>query len=240
VIIVRVTASLGLAGIVGIIILAGLFLKVLPTASLQPGNYTAVIYPTDDSYVYKASSSSNYGTQYYIYSTGYTQEKIGYLKFDISSLPESAKIRSAKLYLYVNYVYRSYAANVTKIYSVDDNSWTETSITYNNRPPATKLLDTKQVTSYRYWQDWDITQQASEDLQSDKVVNLAVKSEPRENYKNWYYYVRFASKDYTYGAYTPYLKIEYEITEQEIPQPPTTQLPITNVLNQIWQSIAGS
>lgn len=89
-----------------------------------------------DSYVYDGSSaSSNFGTGSSLAikkssTSGYNRQ--AYLKFDISNLVD---IASAKLRLTVNL---NTADSVQMaVYGVNDTSWSETGVTWNNKPATT-------------------------------------------------------------------------------------------------------
>lgn len=82
---------------------------------------------------------------------GYMRQ--GYLKFE-AEVPEGATVIDAKLRLYG----KGDTTAVTKVFSVEDDSWTETGITYNNRPAmSAEPLDTVTVTSTARYYEYDVT-----------------------------------------------------------------------------------
>lgn len=103
---------------------------------------------TGDTYVWdrNAYKNKNYGTAKSVYfrtdGTGYNYR--GYVKFPLSSLngtdvsKEGAKVK-VRLY-YVN-AYSNVAECKMRVFPVEDTSWDETKMTWNNRPAnSTKLL----------------------------------------------------------------------------------------------------
>jgi hypothetical protein len=75
-----------------------------------------------------------------------------YLRFTVSGV--SGSIQSAKLRLYVD---GNGTANGPAVYATG-NTWTETGLTWNNRPaPTSGVLDDKGALSANIWVDYDVT-----------------------------------------------------------------------------------
>ncbi len=90
-----------------------------------------------DTYVSERSSSSNYGSEDFMYiGTDFGDEERDYIRFNLSNLSSKlSSVTEAMLYLYQAYYYKSI---ISEAYFVNDsslsNSWTESGITWNNQP----------------------------------------------------------------------------------------------------------
>ena len=101
------------------------------------GAITSTLTPTADSYVEDGAKSTNFGTSGEMRvkrssSAGYNRE--GLLKFDLSAL--SGAVTSVKLRLYGKLQDTREANVVTQVFATS-TGWTETGVTWNNRPAAT-------------------------------------------------------------------------------------------------------
>jgi endoglucanase len=117
-------------------------------------------------------------------STGYNRD--GYVKFDLSTINT---VSSAKLRVFAQL---DAAGSVSLgAYAVADSSWTETGITWNNRPPLGSLLNTVTVNGTTFaWYEIDVTSFVQAEkvagrnsvtigLHLPDVVNPAVKANSR-------------------------------------------------------------
>ncbi len=98
---------------------------------------TVTLAPTADSYVANTKAGTNYGTSA-VLGVDNSPVEVTYLKFDLS--PYAGRtLESATLYL-------SVAANAStgkqNVRPVADDSWTESGITYNNRPAPGTVIGT--------------------------------------------------------------------------------------------------
>lgn len=101
---------------------------------------------------------------------GYRRES--YMKFDLSSLGIT-KCVSARLRIYCTYVD---ANTPVQAYTVSDDSWTESGITWNNRPSTgTSSIASQTVSSVNNWYTFDITAYANTELSGDKIVGVCLK-----------------------------------------------------------------
>lgn len=123
-----------------------------------------------DSYVNSGAVSTNYGTQTYIVTKQSTSnDRSAYLKFDLSGI--TGTVTSAKLKLNV----KSKSANASRtVYGVADDSWTETGITYVNRPAIGSAIATTPVTALG-WIELDVTSAVAAQNAGDKIVSLHLK-----------------------------------------------------------------
>jgi hypothetical protein len=132
-----------------------LALVIMMTIGLFPapgfsGTYT--IYPTDDASVMPTQTDNS--TYWYICGPlpGGSDCNL-YVKFDLSSIPANAKITNATLRAYCDYVFPDSGIDI-QIYAVSDTSWTETAITWANKPAYGALLNTTKATIG--WTQWVI------------------------------------------------------------------------------------
>jgi fibronectin type 3 domain-containing protein len=94
-----------------------------------------------------------------------------YLKFDLSEL-SLATIAKARLRLYSDKFYNTPVE--FGVYSVADDSWSDATLTFNNRPPAVDLLASLQVdeNSTARVVEFDITPYIQAEWAGDKVVSI--------------------------------------------------------------------
>lgn len=123
-----------------------------------------------DSYVNSGSVSTNYGADTYMVTKQSTSsDRSAYLKFDLSGI--TGTVTSAKLKLNV----KSKSANADRtVYDVADDSWTETGVTYANRPAIGSSIAATPVTALG-WIELDVTSAVAAQNAGDKIVSLHVK-----------------------------------------------------------------
>jgi hypothetical protein len=128
------------------------------------------ISPIADSYVNSGAPMTNYGSATSMVTKQSTSnDRSSYLKFDLSGLTGS--VSSATLRLYV----KSLEASADRTaYRVSTDSWTESGLTYNNRPafgsPAGSVRVTRQG-----WVEIDVTSYVMSEFDGDRVVSLYIK-----------------------------------------------------------------
>lgn len=132
--------------------LASLALVILMTIGLFPtlgfsGTYT--IYPTADASV--MPSGTDISTYWYL--CGPPTDCHLYVKFDLSSIPANSQILNATLEAYCDSTSPSSGMDI-QIYPVSDTSWTESTITWDNKPAYGALLNTTKATVG--WNQWAI------------------------------------------------------------------------------------
>jgi hypothetical protein len=129
-----------------------------------------------DSYVNSGATTTNYGTvDTMVTKQSTSNDRTAYLKFNLSGL--NGSVTSAKLKLYV----KSKSANADRsVYAVTDDSWTETGITYANRPSIGSAVTTTAVTALG-WVEFDITSLISSQLTGDQIATLHVKDPVANN-----------------------------------------------------------
>jgi uncharacterized membrane protein len=166
------------------------------------------ILSTDDVYVNEYSPDSNYGSAERLYVGRLADEVSPYenvigrtfLKFDIRKIPGS--IDNAWVYLRVC---MRYGPPAVLCYGVDNDGWTEGTITWNNQPATNEVLDNHTVTETQgKWAAWRVTDFVKQ--QNDGFVSLSMVC-AIENLEN--YAASFFSEEAIAGAV--YLRVVYHI-----------------------------
>ncbi|CAH8281452.1 putative secreted protein (Por secretion system target) [Mariniflexile fucanivorans] len=151
-----------------------------------------------DTYVRDAgNANTNYGSDENIVTVA--TGRYGYLKFDLSSVP--GPIISAKLRIYQRTTFKFYRS----IYDVADDNWTESEITWNNKPAFEN--ERARITTSSAWNEWDISSYTAQEYNNDKIITLVVKDpiDPLASEKG----IDFRTKEYDSGSVAPVLVIEY-------------------------------
>lgn len=139
---------------------------------------TVGLMPTDDAFVHGVNPAVNYGldTAFIVKGEG-TNSRWSYLKFDLSGLADSTII-SAKLKLTLVWCPNTTPTPITA-YAVD-NAWSETTLTWNNRPDTGAALDTVTVDPVLYatrdW-TWDLTAHVAANKGGEMSLCLLDRSE---------------------------------------------------------------
>lgn len=149
-----------------------------------------------DAYVRGADhADSNFGSEPIIeiknHSVDLAEYREGFIKYDLSSIPPTVSSVILKMYVATNTGGTRHNCSF-----VADDAWTETEITYNNRPAAGTLLDSKGVPTAGTWIEFDVTNQVQTEVLGDGFISFQISDE-RENV-----YVTYDSKE---GANAPLL-----------------------------------
>jgi len=140
-------------------------LNPISDAYVRNGNYASTNYGRDTSLVVKSSTTS-----------GYT--KLSYLKFSLSGL---SNISSAKLRVYGRNTDNTSAISISS-YGIDNDSWTETGITFSNAPAATSsALSSASVNNQAAYYEFDVTNYVITQSSGDNVVSLLLKDPNNKN-----------------------------------------------------------
>jgi hypothetical protein len=119
-----------------------------------PSN-TYTIYPTADAGVYSGNPTSNWGTDaaFVTSITGATSLNYwySYLKFDLSSIPASEFITGGTLFANCMAV-RAGVTLTVQLRPVEDTTWSETGITWNNKPAyGAPITNTAGILGWDHW-----------------------------------------------------------------------------------------
>ncbi|MFT7235952.1 MAG: hypothetical protein ACI93L_000017 [Cyclobacteriaceae bacterium] len=143
-----------------------------------PSSYLGI---SEDAYVQDGTAAdNNYGTsnQLVIKNADPNLVRESYLKFDLSSL--SGTLLSAKVRLKVN---NDDTGVITHAISfVSNDSWSEVSITWNNKPAVGSLLSENTVPLIGDWLEFDVLAQAQTELSGDGVLSLNLSETSLNHY----------------------------------------------------------
>jgi PKD repeat protein len=158
---------------------------------------TAALAPSADAYVRggSANANDNFGTATTLtvqQNNSAGSQRWTYVKFDLSSVPS---ITNARLRLFGALSGTTSTVIQTAAYSVSNTSWTETGITWNNKPASggTALATVTIVNSdtVSRWYEWDVTAY----LQQEKAAGRNVVTLVLKNLANGSPFDRFNSKE---------------------------------------------
>jgi len=164
--------------------------------------------PTDDSHVDQWHyPDRNYGSEESLLlrsrmASGESRNQRIFMKFDLGGIPSGMTITKAKLWLY------SYRANwddmEVQACAVDDDTWGEDTITWNNQPAhGTAIGSTTLHSKQEGWYSLDITSFVQGEYEGDKVASLCLRA-LHEDLKARY---MFRSKEYGVADLRPYLEV---------------------------------
>lgn len=111
------------------------------------------------------NATTNYG--YNSYLAAYNGYYNSYLKFNLKSVHGNVQFAQLRLYSLAG------ATTQWQVYKVNNNSWTESGITWNNQPNGDSLLATITAPSSAGFVYWDITPQLQH-IASDSTLSLEV------------------------------------------------------------------
>lgn len=138
---------------------------LLADAYVRNGSYATKNYGSDTSLIVKGASSSGYA-------------RTTFLKFSLDSIKT---VNKAVLRLYGNNT-ENFAYIDISAFGVDNDSWTENGIMWNNAPAAsTPSLSSVSVGNQLKYYDFDVTSYVKSQLAGDKIVSLLVKDTSLQN-----------------------------------------------------------
>ena len=143
---------------------------VLPPSWPAPNPAHAL--PVDDTYISDRIDEplGDEGTM--ILANKWNRDRRPFLKFDFNPSVLTS-VEKAVLRLYRSN--QEGAAEVTAL-GIEDDSWTEDSLTYNNQPLGDSThIDTILVDDMMGWYEWDVTSFVNSQLSGDKIVSLYLK-----------------------------------------------------------------
>jgi hypothetical protein len=180
---------------------------LLLTAPVVGATYTETVklYPSNDAYVDQGNPDINYGTSTKLLLT--TKEGAArriLLKFDISTLPPGIMITQAKLFMYCTAYSNISGYTEPEVWSVDNDNWTESGVTWNNQPTHITMLE--RLSWYvAYWNSWDVKSFVENEYYAgEKIVSLKLKTQDETHTTG--YTASFHSKEATND---PYLEVTY-------------------------------
>ncbi|MFC1766775.1 DNRLRE domain-containing protein, partial [Planctomycetota bacterium] len=148
---------------------AVLKLSVFPVGSTDK----VTLNPIADSYVRSGGqTNTNYGTKEYLKVRGGGSREI-YLKFDISTI--AGDVFDAVLRLKVD-PSSTTNADIHTAYFIPDDSWGETTITWDTKPPAGIALDAAPRPGIGSWIELDVTDQVQAEWAGDGIFSVTLHS----------------------------------------------------------------
>ena len=138
---------------------------------------------------------------------------ISYLKFDLSNIDPS-KIHTVTLEIPIQNISFNSTNTIRAIsvYSVDSNDWTETEITYENRPALDEFISNSWIDNTATISKWVITDYVVETAGSE--ITLAI--ELSDMYMNMDESVYYYSKNSEDPSLIPYIKVLYYADELDV------------------------
>jgi hypothetical protein len=142
------------------------------------------IEPVADAYIHRDHPNENYGgatTIAWQHSGGIPPDPYrSYLKFDISSIPNSSVITKATLYLYTVTVpvVGYWTGDSFDVFTVIHDDWTESGITWNNAPPFVETIIDRSASRIpsEAWISSDVTDFVKNEYDSgDTLVSFGIK-----------------------------------------------------------------
>ncbi len=133
-------------------------------------------------------------------STGFS--RLSYLRFNIASLG-NGNITRARLVLEPSLAGSNASSTQIEVRAVSDDSWSESGITWNNRPGRDAVLDSQQGSGSTM--EWDVTSQVQQELAGDGVISLALSS----TITGGEHFVRYHSRESASKKLTPTLVVEF-------------------------------
>ena len=164
-------------------------LSSVADAYVRGGTYTNDNFGTDTKVLVKENAGSN------------DFDRMSFLKFDLSTIP--GNVSSAKIRLKVQ---NDDTGASHSLHLVNNDSWTETGITWSNRPSAGALIDTRTVPLIGDWIEFDVTTQVNGELAGDGIITVRVSESSVGTFAGYHSREAAASGDHpqlTYELATP-------------------------------------
>ncbi|WP_434391182.1 immunoglobulin-like domain-containing protein [Melittangium boletus] len=177
---------------------------------------TVVLEPVADTFVRADSPTLNFGTTTSfsvcpLWPSWSTQPQEAFLRFDLGTLPANARVLSARLQATAHggFAYGGDGNVYTQL--VKDDTWNESTLTWNNRPAAEEArlgfwwlwYDTLPREQVGINTDPALASVVQAELQGDRKISLRLSS---GGYKTHYY-----SREYADASRRPKLEITYEL-----------------------------
>jgi hypothetical protein len=182
-----------------------------------------------DTYVANSTAANtNYGGSYqlsaYSVYSGFLYTNYVYVKFDLSAVPANQGITNVTLNLAGIGGSGALPVTPTSVYYVADDSWSESTMTWNTKKAFSSLLGSITTTTYKgfvdnpFWYQWTLA--VTPDMLTDGILSLAVLE---NGYPEAH---QFASKEFATvigtPGFDPYLGVTY--TPAPVPLPPSALL----------------
>ncbi|MBL8027020.1 MAG: DNRLRE domain-containing protein, partial [Fibrobacteres bacterium] len=146
--------------------------------------------PISDGFGHSGNPATNYVTSTALVVKGEGgNARISYLKFDLSAL-KGCQILSAKLKLFPQTLPTSPIP--IRACAVDNDNWSETTLTWANQPAVGTPLDTVNLnTSALVYHEWDVTQFTESQISGDSIATYCL-----QDYREQVGWLSFNSKEF--------------------------------------------
>ena len=184
-------------------------------SNASPMRLRCIVAPSDDAYVENLSPSKTFGDTPILIVEALPSipslRDYAYLKFDVSNAVPSQLVQShakpydANLSMYVEWINFFYNASI-QVHSVQNNSWDEHSITWNNQPDFDSNFAQNTIRMNDTWAHWNVTNETIRSLNGSEISFAVIPSK-----RSWKNQVWFASKEYPLdrGLRWPALDLTY-------------------------------
>ncbi|MGX1461712.1 virulence plasmid A protein [Bacillus thuringiensis] len=165
---------------------------------------TTKLSPEADAYVWKSNSNNNTGSRDRLPVDRYKGESNfeSYIRFELSSL--SGIVEKATISLTVTELTKS---AIHQAQQVNDNSWNEMEITWDNKPVGEKIITTWEVPEMKTAVKIDVTQQVTDALTNGQnQLSLVIISSNGDGSLATPEAV-YASKEHSIKSYHPFLEV---------------------------------
>lgn len=180
--------------------------------------------PTDDAYTSTASPDTphNSTTLQVDASPATPDYRRSYLKFDLSSIPSEEYITNAVLYLYhpASQGDEDIAVRLYVFDNDDWDNWSESTLTFNNKPNPSYGTPVALTTIQAGWNQWSFTPSTTSYSNDELSLFLKLNSESADHWAGFY------SEEWGVASERPYL----EVTTAVIPLPGSLLLLTTGLL----------
>jgi len=116
----------------------------------------------------------NFTKIWYSYNITGTNElfvSMGFLKFDISEL-NPVNVVDAQLKMYNTLITTSGADRIISVFLVDSTTWSETNLTFDNRPEFVKKISVAQIDDVNNLISWNVTDAIKESNSSELTLSI--------------------------------------------------------------------
>jgi prepilin-type N-terminal cleavage/methylation domain-containing protein len=190
-----------------------------------PPPVTIRLYPTDDAPIYQFPGSGTHGNDSIMFTYPWTlyYSRRSLLKFDFSSIPNTANISSARLYLREAGTY-GFTRTLALHYAT--SAWSEGTVTWNNAPTISPLSTDISTLSWGGtlgWTNWNVLPDLIQFVNGQLVNNgWLLKDTAEDSSQRWW---SFSTKE---GNNKPYVEITYTTTPAS--QPASSCLDLTSIM----------
>jgi hypothetical protein len=130
---------------------------------------TVTINPVHDAFVQSNNTADGTGANLITKNAGGTYYRESFIMFDLASYTGSTT-NTATLRVYCN---RDDGGN-SVLYKVANDNWSETGITYSNRPAAGNLIES--IPAGTGYMEWDVTSYINEELAGNKKASFLLRA----------------------------------------------------------------